>query len=36
MAAAPNGFTVRDTHGMLLRPEHEILMSSDDKGWDSL
>jgi len=30
------GFTVRDTHGILWRPEHRIECSSDGLGWTSL
>ena len=30
------GFTIRETHGMLLRPETEIEISSDKMAWSSL
>ncbi len=36
MTPASNGFTVRETHGMLLRPGNEIWASSDNRGWSSL
>ncbi|MGA3000576.1 MAG: AraC family transcriptional regulator [Acetobacteraceae bacterium] len=36
MPTASSGFTVRETHGILLRPEKEILASSDNKAWPSV
>jgi AraC family transcriptional regulator len=36
MAATQNTFTVRETHGILLRSEHEIEASSDRLGWSSM
>jgi AraC family transcriptional regulator len=36
MPPAPAGFVVGETHGMLLRPENEIQVSSDGRGWTSL
>ena len=36
MSAFPGGFTVRETHGVLLRPGVEIRASSDNRGWHSL
>jgi AraC family transcriptional regulator len=36
MSALPGGFTVRETHGVLLRPGVEIRASSDNRGWHSL
>lgn len=36
-SAEPNGgFSVQDTHGILLRPEHTIRASSDRLGWGSV
>lgn len=32
---AESGLTAADTHGILLRPEHEILQSSDTLEWQS-
>jgi AraC family transcriptional regulator len=32
---AESGLTAADTHGILLRPEHEILQSSDSLDWQS-
>lgn len=29
-------FTRRETHGILMRPEHSIVASSDDLGWTSI
>lgn len=31
-----NGFGVHETHGILLRPEHSIQVSSDQLGWHSV
>jgi AraC family transcriptional regulator len=36
MAAAGRPFTVNETHGILLRPEHRIIATSDRLGWNSL
>jgi AraC family transcriptional regulator len=36
MAAARRPFTVNETHGILLRPEHRIVAASDRLGWGSL
>ena len=36
MAEAHNIFTVRETHGILWRSEHEIEASSDRLGWSSM
>ena len=36
MAASGRPFTVNDTHGILLRPEHRIIAASDRLGWKSL
>ncbi len=36
MPTASTAFTVRETHGMFLRPENEILASGDNKAWPSL
>ena len=36
MAASARPFTVNETHGILLRPEHRIIAASDRLGWDSL
>jgi AraC family transcriptional regulator len=36
MAAASRPFTVSETHGILLRPEHRIIAASDRLGWSSL
>jgi hypothetical protein len=36
MPPAPAGFAVGETHGMLLRPENEIQVSSDGCAWTSL
>ena len=36
MPAISNEFTVRETHGMLLRPGTEIQASSDGRAWTSL
>ena len=36
MPESSNGFTVRETHGMLLRPGVETRSSSDRRGWSSL
>lgn len=35
-AGMRRGFSVHDTHGILLRPEHAIQVSSDALGWDSV
>lgn len=35
-APAPDGFTVRETHGILTRPGVEVAASSDNRGWSSL
>src|SRR5215471_18688397 len=36
MAASGRPFTVNETHGILLRPEHRIIAASDRFGWTSL
>ncbi|HEY2621079.1 MAG TPA: AraC family transcriptional regulator [Acetobacteraceae bacterium] len=36
MSPVSEGFTVAETHGILLRPGVEVLASSDDRGWSSL
>src|SRR5215471_11208829 len=36
MAASGRPFTVKETHGILLRPEHRIIAASDRLGWKSL
>ncbi len=36
MAASARPFTVNETHGILLRPEHRIIAASDRLGWGSL
>jgi len=36
MIQAGAAFSVRETHGILWRPEHRILASSDSLGWTSL
>ncbi len=36
MAVAGRPFTVTETHGILLRPEHRIIAASDRLGWKSL
>jgi AraC family transcriptional regulator len=36
MAASARPFTVHETHGILLRPEHRIIAASDRLGWRSL
>ena len=36
MAVAGRPFTVNETHGILLRPEHRIIAASDRLGWKSL
>lgn len=36
MAASGRPFTVSETHGILLRPEHRIIAASDRLGWKSL
>ena len=36
MAASGRPFTVNETHGILLRPEHRIIAASDRLGWKSL
>ncbi len=36
MAASGRPFTVNETHGILLRPEHRIIAASDPLGWRSL
>src|SRR5450432_1166102 len=36
MPPVSNEFTVRETHGMLLRPGTEIQASSDGRAWTSL
>jgi AraC family transcriptional regulator len=36
MAASGRPFTVNETHGILLRPEHRIIAASDRLGWHSL
>ncbi len=36
MAALGRPFTVNETHGILLRPEHRIIAASDRLGWKSL
>lgn len=36
MAVAGHPFTVNETHGILLRPEHRIIAASDRLGWKSL
>jgi len=36
MAASRRPFTVSETHGILLRPEHRIIAASDRLGWESL
>lgn len=36
MAASARPFTVSETHGILLRPEHRIIAASDLLGWKSL
>jgi AraC family transcriptional regulator len=36
MAASGGPFTVNETHGILLRPEHRIVAASDRLGWKSL
>jgi len=36
MAASGRPFTVNETHGILLRPEHRIIKASDRLGWQSL
>lgn len=35
-SAAPQTFTIEQTHGILLRKEHDIEASSDGLGWSSL
>ncbi|WP_343613060.1 AraC family transcriptional regulator [Novosphingobium sp.] len=36
MSLAVEALTARDTHGIALRPEHQILATSDDLNWSSL
>ena len=36
MALSLGPFTVRETHGILLRPESQVRVSSDELGWTSL
>jgi hypothetical protein len=36
MEGSDRPFTVSETHGILLRPEHRIIASSDRLGWKSL
>ncbi|HEY7578480.1 MAG TPA: AraC family transcriptional regulator [Acetobacteraceae bacterium] len=36
MPPALDGFTVRETHGILARPGVRVLASSDNRGWHSL
>jgi AraC family transcriptional regulator len=36
IAAAARPFTVSETHGILLRPDHRIVAASDQLGWKSL
>jgi AraC family transcriptional regulator len=36
MVASDGPFTVNETHGILLRPEHRIIKASDRLGWRSL
>jgi len=36
MAASGRPFTVNETHGILLRPEHRIVKASDRLRWESL
>ena len=36
MPPASNGFTIGETHGILLRRDLEILVSSEDRAWPSL
>lgn len=36
LARLDKGFSVSETHGILLRPEHDVRARSDDLGWTSL
>ncbi len=36
MGDSARAFTVSETHGILLRPEHRIIAASDQRGWKSL
>jgi AraC family transcriptional regulator len=36
IAAAARPFTVSETHGILLRPDHRVVAASDQLGWKSL
>ena len=34
--AVTNGFSVQETHGILLRPDNQIRIQSDGLGWSDL